>query len=223
MRICIIIPVHNEANTIGPLVQNVRKEFLDVLVIDDGSSDNSRLIAEGNGATVLYHPEKKGKGFSLKEGFGYALKENYDAVITIDGDGQHDPQDLQKFLTLAQTYPISIIQGNRMQNHGGMPQLLYWTNRFMSLVISWGCGGHIADTQCGFRYISCVILKEIHLQSNDFEIETEILMKACKKGFRVYSVPIKTIYRDEKSKISPFKDTVKFFGYFLREVLHRGG
>ncbi len=221
LKICIIIPAHNEAKTIGPLVQTLKKNNLDVLVIDDGSSDDSRLIAENAGANVLYHQEKKGKGFSLQEGFSYALQKNYDAVIAMDGDGQHDPRDLPRFLTLAEKYPVSVINGSRMEDHQGMPWLRYLTNRFMSILISSVCGQRIADTQCGFRYIHCAILKGMNLRCNDFEIETEILMKACQKGFIVWSVPVKTIYQDERSKISPLKDTVRFFGYFLREVFNR--
>ena len=219
MKVCVIIPVHNEANTIGPLVTSLKRKNLDVVVIDDGSTDSSGLIAERQGARIFSNEGKQGKGYSLKEGFQHALSENYEGTIAMDGDGQHNPDDIEQFLNLAQKFPVSVINGNRMHDHARMPWVRYLTNRFMSLLISLTCRQYIPDTQCGFRYISCKILKEIHLASNDFEIETEILMKAAKKGFRIYSVPVKTIYRNEKSKISPLKDTLRFFGYFFKEVL----
>ncbi len=222
MNICVIIPVHNEANTIGSLVESLKQKNLDTVVIDDGSCDLSGMIARQKGADVIFHEGKKGKGSSLKEGFQYALEKNYEAVIAMDGDGQHDPGDIEQFLNLAQQFPVSVINGSRMRDHQKMPWVRYLTNKFMSLLISLSCRQSIPDTQCGFRYISCGILKEIQLTSNEFEIETEILMKAAKKGFRIYSVPIKTIYRNEKSKIAPFKDTLRFFGYFFRELLSGG-
>ena len=91
----------------------------------------------------------------------------------------------------------------------------------MSSLISFACRNSIADTQCGYRYINCDILKQIQFSSDDFEIETEILMKAAKKGYPIYSVPIKTIYRDEKSKIHPFKDTIRFVNYFIKEIFSK--
>ncbi|MCK5179213.1 MAG: hypothetical protein KAR32_06750, partial [Candidatus Omnitrophica bacterium] len=106
-------------------------------------------------------------------------------------------------------------------NSKGMPFIRYCTNRFMSWLISLACGQSIADTQCGYRYIHCEILKQLDLTSRDFEIETEILMKACQKGFKVLNVPIKTIYRNEESKINPFKDTIRFFTYFIKEICSR--
>ncbi|MCK5260152.1 MAG: hypothetical protein KAJ70_03740, partial [Candidatus Omnitrophica bacterium] len=118
---------------------------------------------------------------------------------------------------------LSVIVGNRMANAKGMPFVRYCTNHFMSRLISLACGQSIVDTQCGYRYIHCDILKAIDLISRDFEIETEILMKACQKGFKVRNVPIKTIYRNEESKINPFKDTIRFFTYFIKEICSRRG
>lgn len=218
MNIGVLIPVHNEAQRIGPLIAALRAKDLDVIVIDDGSTDASGDIARAKGAFVLRHEKKNGKGYSLKKGFDYALAQRYDGVITMDGDGQHDPQELEQFLKEARENPTAIIVGNRMQNSGGMPLVRYLTNRFMSGLISWACRQPIPDTQCGYRYLSREVLQSLELTCTDFEIETEILMKACKKGFKIASTPIRTIYRDEESKIHPLKDTMRFFIYFLREL-----
>ena len=218
MNICIVIPAHNESCTIGFLVESLSRRGFDVIVVDDGSTDETGVIAREKGAIVIRQDKKQGKGYSLREGFRYALEHDYEAVIIMDGDGQHDVSGVDRFLIEAQKNKISVIVGNRMVNSKGMPFIRYCTNRFMSWLISSACGQSIADTQCGYRYINCEILKQLDLTSRDFEIETEILMKACQKGFKVRNVPIKTIYRNEESKINPFKDTVRFFAYFIKEI-----
>ena len=221
MNICVVIPANNESYTIGFLVESLSKKDFDVIVIDDGSMDETGVIAQGKGAIVIRHDKRKGKGCSLREGFKYALEHDYDAVITMDGDGQHDVGGVERFLIEAEKNKHSVIVGNRMANSKGMPFIRYCTNYFMSRLISFACGQLIADTQCGYRYINCDILKQIDLTSRDFEIETEILMKASQKGFKVLNVPIKTIYRSEESKINPFKDTIRFFAYFVKEICSR--
>ena len=223
MKFCILIPVYNEAQTIGRLVNILKKQEYDIIVLDDGSQDNSGHLAEEAGAIVLYNKEKSGKGATLQRGFNYALKKGYDGVLTMDGDGQHDPLDVENFFKQAKENPNQIITGNRMQNHQGMPIVRYLTNRFMSGLISFACRQSILDTQCGYRYIGCHILKRIPLQCTGFEIETEILMKASKKGFPIISIPIQTIYRNEKSKINPLKDTIRFFIYFVKEIFEKNG
>jgi len=220
MRICIVIPVYNEAAYIAELVVDIKKKGWDVVVVDDGSSDQGGVMAKEKGAVVITHKKKSGKGLSLRDGFDYALKDNYDGVITMDGDGQHDPSDIQKFIDKAGEAENDIIIGNRMENHQKMPLIRFAVNKIMSAMISSVCRQNIPDSQCGFRFISRRVLKEIKLSSSDFEIESEVLIKASKKGLRFCSVPIKTIYRQEKSKINPFRDTIRFFVYIIREALN---
>ncbi len=220
MKIVILIPVYNEARAIGTLVEHLKKQSLDVMVINDGSSDRSREIAQEKGAVVLSNEQRTGKGASLQKGFEYILKQDYDAVVTMDGDGQHAVEDLEEFFKVARMNPSSIVTGNRMSNCKTMPKTRYFTNRFMSFLISSVCRQRIPDTQCGYRYISRDVLKQLSLRCNDFEIETEILIQASKKGFRVYSVPIKTIYSDEESYIRPVRDTIRFMIYFFKELFN---
>lgn len=222
-RVCVLIPVLNEAQAIGAVVSALRVKNLDVVVVDDGSSDDSGAIARRNGATVIRHEIKNGKGQSLRDGFRYVLEHGYDGVITMDGDGQHDAADIGQFLRLAAKERPGIIVGNRMANPRGMPCVRYLTNRFMSFLISSACGQRIPDTQCGYRYIDPRILREVPLACDGFEIETEMLMKSSKRGFRVDSVPVTTIYRDEESKINPWKDTLRFIAYFIKELRSPAG
>lgn len=217
-KTCILIPVYNEAPLIGGVVRAVKAMGFEAVVIDDGSSDNSGDLAREAGALVIRNAHKSGKGATLRRGFDDALARGYDAVVTMDGDGQHAAEDITPFLECAKAHSPCVIIGNRMADPKGMPLARYLTNRFMSGLISLGCGQSVPDTQCGYRYIDCEILKQLPLQCDGFEIETEMLMKAAKKGFRLYSVPIKTIYQDEESKIHPVKDAVRFFVYFIKEM-----
>ena len=219
MKICIIIPVYDEAKTIGGLVQEIRDKNLDVVIIDDGSTDGSGKIAEEKGAVVIRHCEKLGKGVSLRDGFSYAVdKEEYDGVVTMDGDGQHAVCEIDSFLQIASQHPECIVSGSRMKSCNNMPLIRHLTNRFMSSMISRICRQQIPDSQCGFRYISASILRAIKLSSSDFEIETEVLIKASRKGFKIYSIPVQSIYRNELSKINPFVDTIRFFIFITKQI-----
>jgi len=220
MKICILIPAHNEEETIGSLVEAIKQFSCDVVVMDDGSEDHTGEWAKAAGAIVLANSQKSGKGAALQKGFDYVLQGDYSGVITMDGDGQHAPEDLKVFIDAAQEYPKCIVAGNRMGNSRGMPLVRYLTNRFMSILISGECHQSIPDTQCGYRYIDGEVLRRIRnqLTCQGFEVESEILMKAAKQGVKIYSVPVKTIYRNEKSKINPLKDTIKFFTYFIKEI-----
>jgi len=174
VKTCILIPVYNESKEIGQVVDGIKKKGLDVLVVDDGSTDNCGEIARQKGAKVMRNQARCGKGLSLREGFKEVLKGTYDGVITMDGDGQHDPDDLDRFLSREEFEPVCIITGDRMINTQDMPRLRYWTNRFMSFLISVICHQPVPDTQCGFRYIHRKILEDIKITCNDFEIETEV-------------------------------------------------
>lgn len=218
MKIAILIPAHNEAKAIGSLVKTITEMSYDVIVIDDGSIDDTAVLAKTQGAQVISTHKKSGKGNALRLAFAEALEKGYDAVITVDGDGQHAPSDIGNFIESYQKSHAHIVNGNRMNNPTGMPWLRKATNMFMSWLISLVCHQRIADTQCGFRLISADVLRAIELKCNDFEIETEILIRASKKGFRIVSVPIQTIYRDEVSKINPLRDTLRFIRYISKEI-----
>jgi len=218
MKLCVLIPAHNESKTIGQLVEQIRQKNLDVIVIDDGSSDQTGSIAQTRDAYVIQHHEKKGKGVSLRDGFRYVLSNNYDGVITMDGDGQHDVADLNTIIHKAESCPEAIVVGNRMTDIKGMPGIRLMTNRFMSFLISALCRQHIPDSQCGYRYIGRKVLESMTITAKDYEIESEVLIQASKKGYRIFSVPIRTVYGNERSKINPLRDTTRFFVYLIKEL-----
>jgi len=218
MKICVIIPVYNEAKFLGKLVSSVKEKGFDVIVINDGSEDDSGAIAKQKGAHVLENKVRSGKGASLRAGFNYILKKDYDGVITMDGDGQHDPQDLVQFITPPDKYRKNVIVGNRMRDPKGMPFVRYITNRFMSGLVSLICKQNVPDTQCGFRYLHRRVLENITLSMNGYEIESELLIKATRSGYKIYSVPIESIYNEEKSSINPIKDTFLFFIFIFKSI-----
>ena len=218
MRTCVIIPTYNEAPGIGKLAREIREQNLDVLVVDDGSKDNTSEIAINNGAIVLRNEDNQGKGASLIKGFNYALSHEYDAVITMDGDGQHLSEDLPYFMRLAKYSSNAIFIGNRMSKTKNMPLVRFMTNRFMSWFISCLAKQRIPDSQCGFRLFKKDVLKSLNLVTSKYETESEILIKSSRLGYKIESVPIKTVYLNERSHINPFIDTLRFIRFIIKDL-----
>jgi glycosyltransferase involved in cell wall biosynthesis len=216
MRNCVLIPSYNEARTIGAITKELRDRGLTVYVVDDGSTDQTAAIAAGQGALVIAHDKNKGKGASLIEGFGCILKENFDAVLIMDGDGQHAMTDVDSFFKKMAETGADIVIGNRMLDTASMPAARRITNRVMSRVISKMCGQVIPDTQCGFKLIKRSVLESIKFEFSNFEIESEILLKSAKRGFKIESIPVKTVYLDETSKIKPIFDTIRFLSFLIK-------
>ncbi len=217
MKICVIIPTYNEAKTIADIMQRVKLQGLEAIVVDDGSTDNTSLIAGNNKAIVLTNDKNEGKGASLVKGFNYVIAHDYDAAITIDGDGQHNTADIPHFIRAAETSDSGILIGNRMHKPKDMPRLRFLTNKFMSFIISYIVKQNIPDSQCGFRLIKKEVLEKINFETNNYDSESELLLKAARLGFKIGAVPIDTIYRGEKSRINPCVDALRFIRLMFRE------
>ncbi|MFC1703432.1 glycosyltransferase family 2 protein [Candidatus Omnitrophota bacterium] len=218
MKICVIIPSKNEAKNIGRLVKKIKQLNLDVLVIDDGSADDTGSLAKKQGAIVIKNDINLGKGMSLRKGFEFALEEGYTGVIVMDGDGQHDPTNIPDFLKKSQTSKAGIIVGNRMKKPDNMPFVRWCTNNFMSMIISSMSRQNIPDSQCGYRYIGADVLRKMRLISKKYEIESEILIEASRAGYTIDSVSIKSIYQGQTSKINPIIDTLRFLRFIIRKT-----
>ncbi|MFH1190723.1 MAG: glycosyltransferase family 2 protein [Candidatus Omnitrophota bacterium] len=217
MRICVIIPTYNESRAIANLVNRVIKLGLEVIIIDDGSTDDTVKIAAACGAKVLANVRNMGKGASLIKGYNFALEHGFDTVISMDGDGQHSPDDLLAFIQKAQNSQSVLIVGNRMGMTRRMPLLRVATNFLISKFISLIVKQHIPDTQCGFRLIKKDLLARIDLSTSKYETESEVLIKAAHLGFKIESIPVKTIYFGGKSQINPFIDTLRFLRFMILE------
>jgi glycosyltransferase involved in cell wall biosynthesis len=218
-RLCVVIPVFNAERTIGALVQAVKRQGFHALVVDDGSSDRSASSAAEAGAFVISFLSNQGKGAALRVGYSRALRERYDAVITMDGDGQHDPAEIPMLLEVAQAQRAGMVLGNRMSNVASMPMARRMTNGIMSRIVSWLTGQRIPDSQCGFRFIRLDVLAGLPLSATRYEIDTEVLLSAAAAGCKIVSVPIRTIYASEGSHIRPVRDTVRFLVFLLRRLV----
>ncbi len=222
-KIVVLIPAYNEEAAIGKLVRDLQDRVANVIVVSDGSTDSTVEKAQKNGAVVLQHQKRRGKGEALKTGFNYILNNKYQAVITMDGDGQHLPSEIHKFVEAFEKSPdnVGIIVGLRRRNIKNMPLDRFLTNWFTSSVVSFFSHQRIPDTQCGFRLTRTKVLAEIKLFTSHFDTESEILIKVAQKGFKIINVPIETVYQEEQSKINPFLDTLRFFKLVFNTLLRR--
>ena len=216
----VLIPAYNASSTISELIENT-SEFVDkddIVVIDDGSEDQTFVVAQRAGAAALKHKTNKGKGEALKTGFRYALGKNYEALFTIDADLQHDPSSIKDFLEKTNKDFSGIIIGTRDINLKKMPFPRWLTNNLTSAILSVLSGQTIRDSQSGYRLISTRVLKRTKLKGKKYDLESELLVKAGRSGFKIDSVPIKTIYRGGKSFINPFVDTGRFIKLMWRTL-----
>jgi glycosyltransferase involved in cell wall biosynthesis len=211
-----VIPAYQEEKHIGDVVRRTRQQLDHVLVVDDGSNDETATRAREAGAEVIVHPKNRGKGESIKTGLRHWLDRQITWVVILDADGQHRPEEIDRFIHAAMSDRASLVLGNRMNNVSSMPLVRRLVNRYMSNTISRVCGQHIPDTQCGFRMLHRQLIPDVLGGTNRFDYETEMLIVASRKGFRIQSVPITTVYSDEVSSIHPVRDTLRFFKLMRR-------
>jgi len=216
-RIAAVIPAYNEEKHISDVVRRTRQKLDDVLVVDDGSQDTTAERAREAGAEVIVHEQNRGKGETIKTGLRHWLDRQFDFVIILDADGQHRPEEIDRFIAAALSVDEpKLILGSRMNDVSSMPRVRLIVNRWMSERISALCGQEIPDTQCGFRMLHRQLIPEVLGGTARFDYETEMLILASRKGFRIDSVPISTVYSDEVSSIHPVRDTIRFFKLMRR-------
>src|ERR1039458_378405 len=185
-----VIPCFNEGAGIAALVSALRQQVSFVLVVDDGSTDETALLARDAGAAVIRHERNGGKGAALRSGLSHLLKQGFEWVVTLDGDGQHAPEDLPELLRCAEQTGARLVIGNRMDNARAMPWLRRRVNRWMSRKLSQRAGRHLPDTQCGLRLIHLQTWAALALKTEHFEVESEMLMAFLAAGGRGGVVPL---------------------------------
>ncbi len=210
-----IIPAYFEEKHVGDVVQRTLAQLDHVLVVDDGSTDQTAANARSAGAQVLVHERNLGKGEAIKSGLRYWLERGFQHVIVLDGDGQHLPDEIARFMAATAT-GAQLLVGTRMSDVRTMPLVRRIVNRYMSNRISRVCGQQIPDTQCGFRMLHAAVIPYLLEGSARFDYETEMLIKASLAGFRVDAVPVSTVYSDEVSSIHPVRDTIRFLKLIRR-------
>ena len=216
MKVCAIIPAFNEERHIAEVVRGVSAQGLPALVVDDCSRDATSACARQAGAEVVRHEVNRGKGGALATGFAWAREHGYDACVQLDGDGQHDPAELPRFLAAAERTGADIVVGSRMAAAHEMPPVRKVTNWFMSMVLSAVAGRKLTDTQSGYRFVRTGAWARLGVSTSRFDAESEVLVRACRLGMVVREVPIRTIYGDEKSKMRPVRDTLRWIRLLWR-------
>jgi glycosyltransferase involved in cell wall biosynthesis len=211
-----IIPAYFEEKHVADVVRRTLLQLDHVLVIDDGSADATAANARLAGAEVVVHPQNRGKGESIKTGLRHWHERGFEYVVILDGDGQHLPEEISRFIAAASSHGAKLLLGTRMNDVSRMPLLRRLVNRYMSHKISRVCGQRIPDTQCGFRMVHRQLIPDLLGGTGRFDYETEMLIVASRKGFRIESVPISTVYSDEVSSIHPVRDTLRFFKLIRR-------
>jgi glycosyltransferase involved in cell wall biosynthesis len=203
-----LIPAYNEADRVAEVVLGARAH-LPVLVVDDGSTDDTATRAAGAGATVLRQMPNQGKGAALRAGFRRALDEGYEAVLTLDADGQHDPAEIPKFLHAHAARGADLIIGAR--DFRRIPLVRRVANTLGRWSLSWALGQPVRDNQSGYRLISRRLLAAtLDSRESGFEFEVEMIVTCVQEGWALDWVTIRTIYAGEKSHINPWHHFVNF-------------
>jgi glycosyltransferase involved in cell wall biosynthesis len=214
----VLIPAYNAAKTVGDVVRASREFVRDVVVINDGSRDATASAAAAAGAEVVSYPQNRGKGGALKTGFAWALQHGYDIVITLDADGQHLPREIPKFIRCREETRADLIIGGRSHLFGQMLPRRRLANRFSAWSIARASKTGITDSQSGYRLYSAGLLRNVHLRSEGFDLESEVIVRAGRGGFKVITTPIDLGFVDgiSTSHYKPLKDTLRIAWTVLR-------
>ncbi|MGA2350835.1 MAG: glycosyltransferase family 2 protein [Terracidiphilus sp.] len=211
MKVCALIPAFNEASHIAQVVEGAREHVEAVIVIDDGSSDGTAQLARNAGAFCIESPSNCGKAVALRRGFLHAHAQNFTHAITLDGDGQHLPQDIPVLLRVAQDTNADLVIGARPFDRALMPRARYYSNTIGSRWASALVGREIKDSQSGFRLFRLEALNRAKLRSQRYEFEMEVLIKMGRAGCIIAHAPIHMVYDngEARSKMKPVRDTIR--------------
>ena len=197
MNFAVVIPAYNESRTIRDIARRALKYSTHVIIVDDGSTDDTAEQVRDLPLTLLQNRPNQGKAAAMWRGMKAALENGQKWVVTIDADGQHRPEDIPLFLQAAATNPNTIIIGSRLHDRETIPAKRYWANRFANFWIAWASGQPVSDSQSGFRLYPAGFLRQIDLDTSKekgFVFESEILIEAGWRGYRNMSVKIPAIY-----------------------------
>lgn len=222
-----LIPAHNEVLTIRQVVNATKPHVDAVIVIDDGSTDGTAEVLAGSGARVIRHPNNMGKGRRLVEGLDLSFNEGATQVVTLDGDNQHDPDDIPAFLAEAIEHPGAIVFGDRSGQMDRMPRSRARGIRFGNFFIGWACGRRIADAQCGMRLYPAQMWRDVQIppkQVDRFLFETAVLLHSAEMGVPFAFVPVDARYEGyvlRPSHFEPVRDFLAIFGLVTRFLFSR--
>jgi glycosyltransferase involved in cell wall biosynthesis len=209
MNTVAIVPAFNEARSIADVVSGLHGLVSHVLIVDDGSTDQTAAHARAAGAEVLSLGMNTGKGSAIRAGLAHVLAGPFTHVLLLDGDMQHRPSEASRLLDAAEGTGADLVLGERQFSREDMPAARYYANRIGSLALSWFIGAPVQDSQCGFRVCRVAALRNLSLRARGYEIETEMLVKLRRRRARLATVPITAVYAAERSKLRPVRDTTR--------------
>lgn len=220
MSYCILIPSYNAEKSLAAVAAESLVHGVPVVIVDDGSTDGTYQVASSLPVALLRHSHNMGKGRALRTGFAWALEQGFDAVITLDADGQHDVSAAARLYDSAVHMQCDLLIASRHTQFESMAGLRASWNRFGVWCMRKRTGFEITDSQSGFRYYSSELLKSVTLLAEGYDLEMEILMKAWKGGFRVSSLPVSARVADGRSTshFRPVRDTWNICKIFLRHM-----
>lgn len=196
MRTCVVVPAFNEATRIGAVVRGAKPYVDQVIVVVDGSTDATELVAKQEGATVLVHAENCGAGAATMTGLLAARKLGFDIAITIDADGQHATADIPRLLEALDRDNADLVIANRFGRKNSIPLIRRIANNIGNFVTFMATGLWLPDTQCGFKVFGPRALREVELRMSGFEFCTEVISEAARHRWKIVSVPSKVVYSE---------------------------
>lgn len=208
----VVIPAFNEANRIEKVIDDVKKYTKNIVVVDDGSSDNTYDVSKKKGAIVLKHIINLGKGSAAKTGCEFALKKGAKKIILIDADGQHDPDEIPGFLEGLEGYDI--VFGYRKFNKA-MPFVFKFGNKIINFAVKMLYNMNLKDTQSGYRAFTADAYRKIRWRASNYFMESEMIANAGKRRLRYKEIPIKTIYADKHKGTTVFDGIKIVINMFL--------
>jgi glycosyltransferase involved in cell wall biosynthesis len=227
LNFAVVIPAHNEAATVRAVALGALRHASLVIVVDDGSADGTAAALEGLPVALLVNSANEGKAASLWRGMQHALACEVEAVMTLDGDGQHDPADVPRLVTAFRRSPEKIVIGARLADRRNIPALRYFANRFANFWIAWAAGYPIEDSQSGFRLYPAPLLKSVRVAHDpraSFVFESEILIEASRLGVGSVAVRVAAQYprSGRRSHFRPVLDVLRITRMVARKLLSRG-
>lgn len=204
-----MIPAYDAAATVGDVVAGVLRHVARVVVVSDGSRDATAERARQAGAEVEEMPVNRGKGSALRRGVELALAGAPAALVLLDADAQHDPDDLPALIAAWDRSRPELIIGSRLQDAESIPSARFWTNYIGSRILSWMTGRELLDSQSGYRLLDAALAARLALRAEGYAIESEMLIKAVRLGARIEHVRVRTIYNEAGSHFRPVLDTVR--------------
>lgn len=217
MNICVVVPTYKNAGTVVDVIERTLQYVKDVIVVNDGSPDNTAELVSKLPVTLVSYPDNRGKGGALRAGFEKAREMGYDYAVTLDSDGQHYPEDLPTFLTAIEENPGAMVIGSRNLNAENMPGKNTFANKFSNFWFHLQTAKNIPDTQTGFRAYPLAKLPWLGLLTSRYEAELELLVLSAWKGTQLKPVQIRVYYPPEGERISSFHP---FWDFFRISVLN---